>query len=41
VTVYRGSGHALESPLGQGNAIIRQDALESVSDFILNWRVPY
>ena len=41
VIVYRGSGHALESPLGQGNAIIRQDALETVSDFILNWIVPY
>jgi dipeptidyl aminopeptidase/acylaminoacyl peptidase len=36
VTVYRGSGHALESPLGQGNSIIRQDALEAVSDFILD-----
>jgi len=40
VTVYRGSGHALESPLGQGDSIIRQDALEAVSDFILNGSTP-
>jgi len=34
VKVYSGSGHALESPVGQGNSIIRQDALEDISTFI-------
>jgi dienelactone hydrolase len=36
VVIYPGSGHALESPPGQGNSIFRQDALEAISDFILN-----
>ena len=35
VKVYEGSGHALESPRGQGNSIIRTDALSEMSDFIL------
>lgn len=34
VKVYEGSGHALESPAGQGNSIIRKDALEEISVFI-------
>ena len=32
--VFKGSGHALESPLGQGNSIIRTDALNEISGFI-------
>lgn len=35
VNVYEGSGHALESPRGHGNSIIRTDALAEVSDFII------
>ena len=34
VKVYGGSGHALESPVGHGNSIIRKDALEEISCFI-------
>jgi dienelactone hydrolase len=34
VEVYRGSGHALESPSEQGNSIIRIDALDEISGFI-------
>ena len=34
VKVYEGSGHALESPRGHGNSIIRGDALEEISNFI-------
>ena len=34
VTTYEGSGHALESPEGQGTNIIRNDALEAVTHFI-------
>lgn len=34
VKVYEGSGHALESPVGQGDNIIRKDALEDVSAFV-------
>lgn len=36
VTVYDGSGHNLETPLGQGNQIIRQEALDDVLNFILS-----
>ncbi len=36
VKVYEGSGHALESPHGQGNSIIRLDALDGISGFILS-----
>ncbi|MBT8058206.1 MAG: alpha/beta fold hydrolase [Gammaproteobacteria bacterium] len=35
VKIYEGSGHALESPVGQGKRIIRKDALEEISVFIL------
>ena len=34
VKVYEGSGHALESPRGQGDRVIRKDALEEISGFI-------
>lgn len=34
VEVFQGSGHALESPSGQGNSIIRKDALNAISGFI-------
>ena len=38
IRVFDGSGHALESPPGQGDSIIRQDALDAVSSFILSVR---
>ena len=34
VKIYEGSGHALESPVGVGNQIIRPDALEDIRNFI-------
>lgn len=34
VRVYPGSGHALESPEGQGDSIIRHDALDDIRAFI-------
>ena len=34
VKVFEGSGHALESPRGRGNSIIREDALDEIADFI-------
>jgi len=34
VKIYEDSGHALESPSGHGNSIIRRDALEEISTFI-------
>ena len=34
VEVYEGSGHALQSPRGQGSSIIRQDVLDEISGFI-------
>ncbi|MDJ0750585.1 MAG: alpha/beta fold hydrolase [Woeseiaceae bacterium] len=33
--IYEGSGHALESPRGQGNSVIRPDALDEISGFVL------
>lgn len=36
VKIYEGSGHALESPRGYGNSIIRTDALSEISDFVHN-----
>ena len=39
VKVYEGSGHALQSPVGQGNSIIRYDALEDISAFIRDERM--
>ena len=38
VIVYEGSGHALESPEGQGNSIIREDALRQISSFVRSRR---
>lgn len=34
VNVFEGSGHALESPRGQGNSVIRMDALDEISGLI-------
>lgn len=34
VKMYKGSGHALESPEGEGNSIFREDALTDILDFI-------
>jgi dienelactone hydrolase len=34
VRVYDGSGHALQDPVGQGDNIIREQALEDIRDFI-------
>ncbi len=34
VKTFEGSGHALESPRGQGNSVIRIDALDEISGFI-------
>ncbi len=34
VRIYEGSGHALESPVGQGDSIIRPEALEDIYEFI-------
>lgn len=34
VKIYEGSGHALESPLGMGNSIFREDALSDIREFI-------
>ena len=34
VRVYEGSGHAIQSPAGSGDSIIRQDALEDIRGFI-------
>lgn len=34
VKIYGGSGHALESPKGEGKSIFREDALRDILDFI-------
>lgn len=34
VRVFDGSGHALESPPGRGNSLVRSDALNAISSFI-------
>ena len=36
VRIYEGSGHALESPAGEGNSIFREDALSDIVDFVLS-----
>ena len=36
VTVYDGSGHALEDPPGRGDRLIREEALVDIRDFILS-----
>ena len=35
VVVYDGSGHAVQDPVGQGDRLIRGEALAAISDFIL------
>jgi len=34
VKIYEGSGHALEDPVGQGDDLLRKDALQDIRDFI-------
>ena len=34
VTIYEGSGHAIEDPEGQGHDLFRKDALEDIAKFI-------
>jgi pimeloyl-ACP methyl ester carboxylesterase len=34
VRVYEGSGHAIEDPVGQGNSIFREDALDELTRFV-------
>lgn len=34
IRMYEGSGHAIQSPAGSGDSIIRQDALEDIRGFI-------
>lgn len=34
IRMYEGSGHAIQSPAGSGDSIIRQDALEGIRGFI-------
>jgi hypothetical protein len=34
VSIYEGSGDALEDPPGYGNSLIRYDALKAISRFI-------
>lgn len=35
IVIYEGSGHALADPAGQGDRLIRSEALTAISDFIL------
>ena len=36
VRIYEGSGHALVTPEGEGNSIVREDAMRDIRDFILS-----
>lgn len=36
VKVYEGSGHNLETPLGQGNSVVRREVLDDMLNFILS-----
>ncbi len=36
VRIYEGSGHALVTPKGKGNSIVREDAMRDIRDFILS-----
>ncbi len=36
IKIYEGSGHALQDPMGTGNRIFREDALQDIRDFIGN-----
>ncbi len=40
VRIYEGSGHALESPAGEGQSIFREDALRDIRDFIRSTSTP-
>ena len=35
VRIYEGSGHALQDPPGNGNSLLREEALTDIRDFIL------
>ncbi|NIL94974.1 MAG: alpha/beta fold hydrolase [Woeseiaceae bacterium] len=35
IIIHEGSGHALQDPLGEGNDLIRDEALAAIRDFIL------
>ncbi len=36
VKLYEGSGHNLETPLGQGNSVVRREVLDDMLNFILS-----
>ena len=36
VTIFEGSGHALEDPPGRGNQIFREEALQAIRTFIFS-----
>ena len=36
VKVYEGSGHNLETPLGEGNLVVRQEVLDDLLNFIMS-----
>ena len=36
VVVYDGSGHAIQDPPGQGDRLIRPEALDAIADFVLD-----
>ncbi len=36
VRIYEGSGHALVTPEGKGNSIVREDVMRDIRDFILS-----
>ena len=36
VRIYEGSGHALESPEGEGNSIFREDAMRDIRDLVFS-----
>ncbi len=40
VRIYEGSGHAVESPVGEGNSLIREDALGDIAEFITSVSTP-
>ena len=34
IVIYEGSGHALQDPLGRGNSLIREEALDAITSTI-------
>ena len=34
IEIYEGSGHALQDPLGRGNNLIREEALDAITSTI-------